>query len=334
MASLPISPSLPHVSLFNILISPHSKLTELKAQVRAAGSIKVATAPFKEAMSTKGNTKVMVTDKAKAHASLGFIFQNMPPRMYKASSSSLRRKKDANLTSATSLPLAILPAAPDNTTKDKPVAGKDAEITATSGEARAIDPDTFTAEQDALLLKLKGEGTTWAKIGVEIGKTKGQVQGRYKELTKAGEGGAKNVGEQKAAQDAAKDGQVNHQAGVIVGGDEEQKTANNKMQSGKGKKGQKERGVHQKKSAEASIGKEQDIPAVKSDSKKYSAANEGRKINKLKADDLFSIDDLRVLAEEKLKDDDDCWLRLASRLYDRTGKRVHPDQVQNKFERH
>lgn len=48
--------------------------------------------------------------------------------------------------------------------------------------------ETFTAEQDALILSLKAEGKTWAEIGVAIGRGKKTAQSRHKELTKDGEG--------------------------------------------------------------------------------------------------------------------------------------------------
>ena len=49
-------------------------------------------------------------------------------------------------------------------------------------------------------------------------------------------------------------------------------------------------------------------------------------------DDLFDADDLAALVKILKEDEGEKWLRVASRYHDRTGQRVHPDDVRKKFE--
>lgn len=48
-------------------------------------------------------------------------------------------------------------------------------------------------------------------------------------------------------------------------------------------------------------------------------------------DDLFSFAELQLLSELVAKHHADRWGMVASRFFDKTGRRVHPDDVRDKF---
>ena len=52
----------------------------------------------------------------------------------------------------------------------------------------------------------------------------------------------------------------------------------------------------------------------------------------LQEDDLFSFGELQCLSELIMRDDNQRWLRIASRFADKTGRRVHPEDIREKFE--
>ena len=53
----------------------------------------------------------------------------------------------------------------------------------------------------------------------------------------------------------------------------------------------------------------------------------------LQSDSLFTISELQFLSELILRDQNQTWLRIASMFYDRTGRKVHPEDIREKFER-
>jgi DUF1680 family protein len=48
-------------------------------------------------------------------------------------------------------------------------------------------------------------------------------------------------------------------------------------------------------------------------------------------DDIFSFGELQCLSELITQDGRQRWLRIASRFADRTGRRVHPEDIREKF---
>ncbi|TKA81454.1 hypothetical protein B0A49_00297 [Cryomyces minteri] len=51
----------------------------------------------------------------------------------------------------------------------------------------------------------------------------------------------------------------------------------------------------------------------------------------LNEDDVFSFKELQLLAAIMFKDVDEQCMRVASRFFDKTGRRIHPDDVREKF---
>ncbi|KAI7277589.1 hypothetical protein KC345_g6520 [Hortaea werneckii] len=53
----------------------------------------------------------------------------------------------------------------------------------------------------------------------------------------------------------------------------------------------------------------------------------------LQSDSLFTISELQFLSEIIMRDQNQTWLRIASIFYDKTGRKVHPEDIREKFER-
>lgn len=51
----------------------------------------------------------------------------------------------------------------------------------------------------------------------------------------------------------------------------------------------------------------------------------------LQEDDLFSFGELQCLSELTIRDESQRWLRIAAAFFDKTGRRVHPDDIRDKF---
>ena len=52
----------------------------------------------------------------------------------------------------------------------------------------------------------------------------------------------------------------------------------------------------------------------------------------LQEDSLFSFGELQCLSELIMRDQSQTWLRIAAAFYDKTGRRVHPEDIREKFE--
>ncbi|RMX81453.1 hypothetical protein D0867_02633 [Hortaea werneckii] len=53
----------------------------------------------------------------------------------------------------------------------------------------------------------------------------------------------------------------------------------------------------------------------------------------LQSDSLFTLSELQFLSELIMRDQNQTWLRIASLFYDKTGRKVHPEDIREKFER-
>ena len=145
---------------------------------------------------------------------------------------------------------------------------------------------------------MKAENKIWADIGTAIGcQSKSMMQTRYKELTQGDGAGApekKEGGEQKKE-----------------GG-----------KGDKGKPGGKEKGGNKPAAAPA-----------KASSKHGSEVRFTKgEWTTLMEDDMFSFGELQCISELLMQDERHRWLRVASRFTDKTGRRVHPDDIREKFE--
>lgn len=162
---------------------------------------------------------------------------------------------------------------------------------------------------------MKAEGKTWAEIGQAVGgRSKNTVNNRWKQLTKGdgGDGGAKK----ESGADAKDKGKADSKNGD---GGKEKKAEDKKV----GKK-------------EAKVADEKKPSAKTAPSKASSKSSSEARFTKgewmtLMEDDLFSFGELQCLSELLVQDDRQRWLRIASRFSDKTGRKVHPEDIRDKF---
>ncbi|KAK6395430.1 hypothetical protein LTR65_000901 [Meristemomyces frigidus] len=222
-----------------------------------------------------------------------------------------------------------------------------------------IDGDgvTWTAEEDARLKALKAENKSWKEIIEEMGRPKHELVARFKEIkdTDAGEeqkDGAGKKGGEGGKKDKNKGGGGANDDGGGTKNDGEGKGKKNK----KGDK-QQQQTAEEKKAAGLKIAAEKkkekeeaEKKAAADDKKKTSQRSSGGKAASaagsgkgearftmgewmtLQEDSLFSFGELQCLSELIMRDQNQTWLRIAAAFYDKTGRRVHPDDIREKFE--
>lgn len=191
----------------------------------------------------------------------------------------------------------------------------------------------WTPEEDAKLKALKGEGKTWRQIGEEMGRGKAALQVRWKEIGGAGgnaggndqgkknDGAAKSGSEQGKKDEAAKGGEGKKQEGK----QEVEGKQGKKNKVGKG--GGDNQGVEEKK--EQSVAKNESLKAA--DAHQETRFTMGDWLV-LQEDDLFSFGELQCLSELIAKDCDQSWQRISANFFNLTGRRIHPNDVREKFE--
>ena len=167
----------------------------------------------------------------------------------------------------------------------------------------------FTAEDDATLKRLKDEGKTWAQIVEVLGRNKGVLSARYKEIKDGGAGNNDTKKEEKK--------EDNKNGGN--GADEGKKdNSNNKKENKK----------QDKKPEPAKPASAKAASVAGSNGEARFTMNEWMT---LQEDNVFSFGELQCLSELMMRDERHRWMRLASAFYDKTGRRVHPDDIREKF---
>nr|POE47694.1 hypothetical protein CFP56_01025 [Quercus suber] len=153
----------------------------------------------------------------------------------------------------------------------------------------------FTADDDAKLKNMVAQGASWPVIAREVKCAINQLKNRLKEID-------------PEAADKAEQMEVHGQSQ---------------------KKDRK-----QVKYAQATDAHNTDTPAS---SKASSSGSEVRftmdEWNALQNDELFSFDELQLLSDIMSRHENQTWSFVASRFFDATGRRVHPDDIREKFER-
>nr|OQO21996.1 hypothetical protein B0A51_12348 [Rachicladosporium sp. CCFEE 5018] len=201
-------------------------------------------------------------------------------------------------------------------TGNQPKAGASAE----SMDAFRGNDVPWTADEDAKIKAMKVEGKTWNEIATELNRAKGQVSARFREInTEEGAGNTNGQAKDKAQKNG---NDVNKQSG-----DQNDANASNK---GGGKKGKKD------KAANDNATKQDMKPNNQKSQPSKMAAEDARFTmadwQTLQEDDLFSFGELQCLSEIIAKDPEMSWPRIAARFFDITGRRVHADDVREKFE--
>lgn len=175
--------------------------------------------------------------------------------------------------------------------------------------------EAFTAEEDDKLKSMKADSKTWKEIAAEMKRPQNQLKARFKELNK-NEGADGNEVKDKGAK--AKQSQANKQSGA---------NAKNKSQDQQNKAADQKNDVKRKNKGEGNAGKA--TGAIHGNGEARFTMGEWLT---LQEDDFFSFGELQCLSELLVRDDGQKWLRIASSFYNKTGRRVHPDDIKEKFE--
>lgn len=213
-------------------------------------------------------------------------------------------------------------------------------------EQKVDDAAAWTADEDKKLKFLKEDGKTWAQITVEMGRSKSQLQARWKEINPAqggkGDGGKKDNGgggggdqNQQGKDNKGGNQQGQGKKGKKKGGDNNNQNNNNKKDK-KEKENQDQPKQQDKKDDKPASKQDKSKPASNKSNHSGRAHNEARFTMTdwltLQEDDIFSFGELQCLSELIAKDMNQGWQRVAARFFDLTGRRVHPDDIREKFE--
>jgi len=190
----------------------------------------------------------------------------------------------------------------------------------------------WTAEEDAKLKEMKAQNKTWKEIEGEMGRPKYQLQARFKQIKDTNDGGEadkkKDNGGDKADKKKDKGGEKadkkKDEGGIdkAGGGGEGNKQDKQEKKSKQEKKQEKKQATKEATGAKA---------ASKSGSRRETKFTM-QEWTTLQEDELFTFGELQLLTELVKRDQDLFWLRIAANFYDKTGRRVHPDDVREKFE--
>ncbi|GAB7325552.1 hypothetical protein MBLNU13_g09553t1 [Cladosporium sp. NU13] len=207
----------------------------------------------------------------------------------------------------------------------------------------------WTEEQDKTIIAMKGDNKTWAQIGLEVGRAKREVSARWKLINpnkgqdadagkKDNGGGGSDKGQQNKGgnnQGQGKGGKRNK--GGANNQNNNQNNNNNNQQKKKNENKQNNNKKDDKNKDQNNNQKSySNKPAAKQPSNTGNTTNEPRfTMNDwltLQEDDIFSFGELQCLSELIAKDMNQGWQRVAAKFFDLTGRRVHPDDVREKFE--
>jgi hypothetical protein len=217
----------------------------------------------------------------------------------------------------------------------------------------------WTPEEDEKLKAMKAENKSWKIIAEEMGRAQHVLKARFKEIGgAAGNDQGKKNADGKGQNDKEKQGgggQGKQGKKGKKGGDNQQNNQKHDNKNNTNEKSNQEKKESEKKpssskkeeesnkptSKPASINKPTSKPAsakpASISNSANAAANETRFTMTdwltLQEDDMFSFGELQCLSELIGKDLSQSWQRVAAKFFDLTGRRIHPDDVRDKFER-
>jgi hypothetical protein len=221
-----------------------------------------------------------------------------------------------------------------NQAQTKAEESKPADEPKKDGSANGDDAP-WTSEQDKVLKAMKEDTKSWAQIAEAVGTAKHRCQARWKEINPATYGKKEDAGKKDGGGGGGEQGQQ----------DGENKGGNNQGQGKKSKKGgnnqnnnhnQQNNNTKNDKNQNNNQNQKGDKTAPKHSTNGNTSNNEARfTMNDwltLQEDDIFSFGELQCLSELIAKDMNQSWDRVAAKFFDLTGRRVHPDDVREKFE--
>lgn len=209
----------------------------------------------------------------------------------------------------------------DNSKKD------DKKTTPANDNATPDAAATFTSEQDAKILKMKGENKSWKMIADELGTHPGRVKGRFKELNdKAGTGAGGDTKKDEAKKEAKDDEKKDAQQG----GKQGKQSKKDKKREWQEQQKEKHKPNHQ----EAKKEEQKEEPKCEQARPARSvAASSTSGWFELEEDDNFSFGELQMLVSILDADMARVWDRVASAFFDKTGRRIAPCDVKQKMRR-
>ncbi|KXT06516.1 hypothetical protein AC578_6097 [Pseudocercospora eumusae] len=178
------------------------------------------------------------------------------------------------------------------------------------------DPNApWTEEDDKLLKELWENNASWKDLKSKLHRSKPAIEARWKEISKA---------------DEPKKSEANPEEPKEEPKEEESKKEEPKKDEAKKEEAKKE------EPKKASSAKAQSAKSASVVSKARSHRSEARftmgEWMTLQEDELFTFQELQLLSHIIMRDPSQSWLRVASSFHDKTGRRVHPDDIREKFE--
>jgi len=184
------------------------------------------------------------------------------------------------------------------------------------GGQQMMDKFVFTEDHDKQLRELMATGANWKIIAKTIHKPQDACKKRWEEI--GGDAASKDESQKQepnrkeSQQDAASTGQSDKKEDTSIAKSDTKKEEYKKPASIKvpSKAGSVPGSVRSTRS-----------------SVKFSI----REWRTLQEDEFFTFEELQLLCQLIGKDGGRSWLRIASAFHDKTGRRVHPDDIREKF---
>ncbi|KAK5678247.1 hypothetical protein LTS10_009417 [Elasticomyces elasticus] len=190
----------------------------------------------------------------------------------------------------------------------------------------------FTDDEDAELKALVAKPDyRWKDIAKEMKRGQQTLKDRWKEI------GDDTDPDNRSGEEKKDD--KNDQKKECGGGETKQMSKKEKQAAKKAEKEKAEAGGGGEEKKQQNEGKkDKSKPAAAKAPSKVGSAGGGEArftMNEwltLQEDSLFSFGELQCLSELIMRDQNQTWLRIAATFYDKTGIRVHPDDIREKFE--
>lgn len=238
------------------------------------------------------------------------------------------------------------------------------------GKGEKGDGGTFSIDDDDKMKELLAAGTGYKKIAQELGRAndktlkdhltklkeeiggdntkgeKGENKGgdtltkkdkqKIRELLKADlKTGYKQIADElgRSIDPALKDeiGKIKGELGDKKQGEGKEK-ANNKAGDGEANKKGKKQGKEKEKDEQMPKKEEAKKPESNAPTHGSEARFTMEEWRMLQEDEFFTFGELQLISEIIMKDSCRSWLSVASRFHDKTGRRVHPDDIRDKFD--
>ncbi|UJO10963.1 uncharacterized protein CLAFUR5_02131 [Fulvia fulva] len=179
----------------------------------------------------------------------------------------------------------------------------------------------FTAADDAKIKELLDAGNNnFKEIAKALGKTMGKdFADHVKELKNQG-GGGQDAAAAEKDNEGGKKANKKDKGGGRGGGDAEKKPDQPEKETGKSKEHK-----HPSKAGSA-------VSRRSTRSHRSEAKFTMREWMTLQEDEIFSFGELQLLTELINKEPGRSWLSVASAFHDKTGRRVHPEDIREKFD--